>query len=187
MPDMFVPFRTIDIQLDRPRPGLNGTLRDFFDISVWRITTFSLDDSGLSSDISGIRITIFSLDGSGLSSDIFSAKKVVHSNSTTVSKNCKKERLWNEMMNLLIFCGRRNDQFSGLGIGRGWLTQTVSKIANMRVVNWNIELWRQHFEAWLAQSVERWTLNPTVVGSSPTLGYLFWYFTPHRLYIITKN
>ena len=25
-------------------------------------------------------------------------------------------------------------------------------------------------EAWLAQSVERWTFNPTVVGSSPTLG-----------------
>ena len=28
----------------------------------------------------------------------------------------------------------------------------------------------------LAQSVERWTLNPTVVGSSPTLGgYFFWF------------
>ena len=26
----------------------------------------------------------------------------------------------------------------------------------------------------LAQSVERWTLNPTVVGSSPTLGGFFW-------------
>ena len=25
----------------------------------------------------------------------------------------------------------------------------------------------------LAQSVERWTLNPTVVGSSPTLGATF--------------
>ena len=25
----------------------------------------------------------------------------------------------------------------------------------------------------LAQSVERWTLNPTVVGSSPTLGEIF--------------
>ena len=32
-----------------------------------------------------------------------------------------------------------------------------------------------HGCAWLAQSVERWTLNPTVVGSSPTLGYLFGY------------
>ena len=30
-------------------------------------------------------------------------------------------------------------------------------------------LWR----ARLAQSVERWTLNPTVVGSSPTLGACF--------------
>ena len=29
--------------------------------------------------------------------------------------------------------------------------------------------------AWLAQSVERWTLNPTVVGSSPTLGALFYH------------
>ena len=29
------------------------------------------------------------------------------------------------------------------------------------------------FSARLAQSVERWTLNPTVVGSSPTLGDLF--------------
>ena len=28
----------------------------------------------------------------------------------------------------------------------------------------------QHSHARLAQSVERWTLNPTVVGSSPTLG-----------------
>ena len=28
----------------------------------------------------------------------------------------------------------------------------------------------------LAQSVERWTLNPTVVGSSPTLGVLFVHF-----------
>ena len=27
--------------------------------------------------------------------------------------------------------------------------------------------------AWLAQSVERWTLNPTVVGSSPTLGSFY--------------
>ena len=28
-------------------------------------------------------------------------------------------------------------------------------------------------QARLAQSVERWTLNPTVVGSSPTLGVCF--------------
>ena len=27
----------------------------------------------------------------------------------------------------------------------------------------------------LAQSVERWTLNPTVVGSSPTLGVFFYF------------
>jgi hypothetical protein len=27
--------------------------------------------------------------------------------------------------------------------------------------------------AWLAQSVERWTLNPTVAGSSPALGSSF--------------
>ena len=27
----------------------------------------------------------------------------------------------------------------------------------------------------LAQSVERWTINPTVVGSSPTLGAPFYY------------
>ena len=30
----------------------------------------------------------------------------------------------------------------------------------------------------LAQSVERWTLNPTVVGSSPTLGDYFSFLTP---------
>ena len=29
---------------------------------------------------------------------------------------------------------------------------------------------RELVSARLAQSVERWTLNPTVVGSSPTLG-----------------
>ena len=29
------------------------------------------------------------------------------------------------------------------------------------------------YSARLAQSVERWTLNPTVVGSSPTLGVYF--------------
>ena len=29
----------------------------------------------------------------------------------------------------------------------------------------------------LAQSVERWTLNPTVVGSSPTLGEYFSLFS----------
>ena len=34
------------------------------------------------------------------------------------------------------------------------------------------------FSARLAQSVERWTLNPTVVGSSPTLGV---YFLPFYL------
>ena len=28
-------------------------------------------------------------------------------------------------------------------------------------------------EAWLAQSVERWTFNPTVAGSSPASGLLF--------------
>ena len=31
------------------------------------------------------------------------------------------------------------------------------------------------YHARLAQSVERWTLNPTVVGSSPTLGEMFCY------------
>ena len=31
----------------------------------------------------------------------------------------------------------------------------------------------RHSHARLAQSVERWTLNPTVVGSSPTLGEYF--------------
>ena len=34
----------------------------------------------------------------------------------------------------------------------------------------------------LAQSVERWTLNPTVVGSSPTLGDWFLYLNKTRLY-----
>ena len=34
----------------------------------------------------------------------------------------------------------------------------------------------------LAQSVERWTLNPTVVGSSPTLGELL-----ARIYRFTKT
>ena len=41
----------------------------------------------------------------------------------------------------------------------------------------------------LAQSVERWTLNPTVVGSSPTLGAPFYYIltalkTVSRLYFV---
>ena len=31
----------------------------------------------------------------------------------------------------------------------------------------------------LAQSVERWTLNPTVVGSSPTLGATFAFSAHH--------
>ena len=35
---------------------------------------------------------------------------------------------------------------------------------------------RDDLNARLAQSVERWTLNPTVVGSSPTLGVPFGVF-----------
>ena len=35
----------------------------------------------------------------------------------------------------------------------------------------------------LAQSVERWTLNPTVVGSSPTLGECFCHFNIELGYI----
>ena len=43
-------------------------------------------------------------------------------------------------------------------------------------------------QAWLAQSVERWTLNPTVAGSSPALGspfafsLYFWYFYSEKKY-----
>ena len=37
------------------------------------------------------------------------------------------------------------------------------------MIYWNMSL----HNARLAQSVERWTLNPTVVGSSPTLGVIF--------------
>ena len=37
----------------------------------------------------------------------------------------------------------------------------------------------------LAQSVERWTLNPTVVGSSPTLGeYFFRENTNKNSYVV---
>ena len=35
------------------------------------------------------------------------------------------------------------------------------------LVSWNVRL--EH-RAWLAQSVERWTFNPTVAGSSPASG-----------------
>ena len=35
------------------------------------------------------------------------------------------------------------------------------------------EKFESRIHARLAQSVERWTLNPTVVGSSPTLGECF--------------
>ena len=35
----------------------------------------------------------------------------------------------------------------------------------------------------LAQSVERWTLNPTVVGSSPTLGEIFVDFIGQLVYL----
>ena len=38
-----------------------------------------------------------------------------------------------------------------------------------------LSTWPHYHVAWLAQSVERWTFNPTVVGSSPTLGLLFGY------------
>ena len=34
-------------------------------------------------------------------------------------------------------------------------------------------LFKESFRARLAQSVERWTFNPTVVGSSPTSGVAF--------------
>ena len=34
-------------------------------------------------------------------------------------------------------------------------------------------IWRWAVGAWLAQSVERWTFNPTVAGSSPASGLTF--------------
>ena len=61
---------------------------------------------------------------------------------------------------------------------------------------WNTQLgqsknWREHFDVWnigehcvqlarLAQSVEHGTLNPRVVGSSPTLGADFFFRPPQR-------
>ena len=40
-------------------------------------------------------------------------------------------------------------------------------------------------QAWLAQSVERWTFNPTAAGSSPASGSLFIHFqNPINPYII---
>ena len=41
----------------------------------------------------------------------------------------------------------------------------------------------------LAQSVERWTLNPTVVGSSPTLGASFAFSVKYeeKIFLTTWN
>ena len=47
--------------------------------------------------------------------------------------------------------------------------QMYSPLAGQRFVSGK----RDENSARLAQSVERWTLNPTVVGSSPTLGEFF--------------
>ena len=41
---------------------------------------------------------------------------------------------------------------------------------------------RDDLNARLAQSVERWTLNPTVVGSSPTLGVSFVILDPMTVF-----
>ena len=68
------------------------------------------------------------------------------------------------------------------GLGRNRLVILPSKIGYSQVGNTNFaEIFIKFHEflnkrvilsihARLAQSVERWTLNPTVVGSSPTLG-----------------
>ena len=46
-------------------------------------------------------------------------------------------------------------------------------IAKVNLCIVQIRINHPNYHARLAQSVERWTLNPTVVGSSPTLGECF--------------
>ena len=46
---------------------------------------------------------------------------------------------------------------------------------------------RDDLNARLAQSVERWTLNPTVVGSSPTLGVYFVFMDPMTVSDLVVN
>ena len=51
------------------------------------------------------------------------------------------------------------------------MLSVVPKKLEIYIIIYNIVL--LVIQARLAQSVERWTLNPTVVGSSPTLGLVF--------------
>ena len=51
------------------------------------------------------------------------------------------------------------------------MLSVVPKKLEIYIIIYNIVLLVK--QARLAQSVERWTLNPTVVGSSPTLGCCF--------------
>ena len=51
-------------------------------------------------------------------------------------------------------------------------------------------MWWQCIGAWLAQSVERWTFNPTVAGSSPASGLIFFslkifpgHFYPYEMHL----
>ena len=41
-----------------------------------------------------------------------------------------------------------------------------------------------YLRAWLAQSVERWTFNPTVAGSSPASGLTFFIDMKNRALVI---
>ena len=67
------------------------------------------------------------------------------------------------------------------------ITFNENKAADGKIWIWEYKnLSRRSHSARLAQSVERWTLNPTVVGSSPTLGAVFeqiniWFTVPEKL------
>ena len=41
-------------------------------------------------------------------------------------------------------------------------------------------------QAWLAQSVERWTFNPTATGSSPVSGSLFLHYIIKGMVFVTS-
>ena len=65
---------------------------------------------------------------------------------------------------------------------RSFLNMTIIKL---RIILWKI--WSKVLQARLAQSVERWTFNPTVVGSSPTSGVYFSIFITIKINLLVAD
>ena len=71
---------------------------------------------------------------------------------------------------------RGSERLQAFLITGQWSMDPCPRLLFQLIFEWyflNTGFWWHGIGAWLAQSVERWTFNPTVAGSSPASGLTF--------------